>query len=272
MKWCNTTNKAQPLTLNRISGQKTLPTKPERRDWKQQRKNDNRLEIGIRKFIEFVQTDCQDPAMDKAYNGNGKNLKYEPILPKTFTQKFTSGSLSPKTRLWFCYNWFKVIFLNRVCGKQRNSMLSYATKEMYSLPKTNSINYGKSQSIFQKTLLTQSKIKLGSTTKSNRMNSIWKLIYEYLEEDINLADEFEPFFFLMVLWNWKYQNQAAIQTKRFWKPTRVFSWLTWLVWVKPLLRPYCFNSCKGRTLVVCPPVLKTIGKIRFLISASEVLK
>jgi hypothetical protein len=40
-----------------------------------------------------------------------------------------------------------------------------------------------------------------------------KLIYEYLEEDINLADEFEPFLpdgFMKL----KYQNQAAIQAKK----------------------------------------------------------
>ena len=40
-----------------------------------------------------------------------------------------------------------------------------------------------------------------------------KLIYEYLEEDINLANEFEPFLpegFMKL----KYQNQAAIQAKK----------------------------------------------------------
>lgn len=31
--------------------------------------------MGIRKFIEFLKTDCQDPEMDKAYNGNGKKLE-----------------------------------------------------------------------------------------------------------------------------------------------------------------------------------------------------
>src|SRR5690606_3940093 len=37
--------------------------------------NDNKLEIGIRKFIEFLTADCRDPAMDKAYNGNGRKLE-----------------------------------------------------------------------------------------------------------------------------------------------------------------------------------------------------
>ncbi len=34
---------------------------------------DDKLEIGIRKFIDFLRTDCPDADQDKACNGNGKN-------------------------------------------------------------------------------------------------------------------------------------------------------------------------------------------------------
>ena len=40
----------------------------------------------------------------------------------------------------------------------------------------------------------------------------------------------------------------------------VFSWQTWLVWAKPLSLPLLFQQLQGRTLVICPPVLKEYWK------------
>lgn len=59
--------------------------------------NDNKLEIGIRKFIEFLQTECQDPEMDKAYNGNGKKMEIRAYPSKIFTPKFISENSNRKT-------------------------------------------------------------------------------------------------------------------------------------------------------------------------------
>ncbi|HCX76323.1 MAG TPA: helicase, partial [Algoriphagus sp.] len=60
--------------------------------------NDNKLEIGIRKFIEFLQADCLDPEMDKAYNGNGKKLEIRAYPSKNIHAKVYIGKFKPEDR------------------------------------------------------------------------------------------------------------------------------------------------------------------------------
>src|SRR3546814_16476888 len=56
------------------------------------------LEVGIRKFIEFLKADCQDPAMDKAYNGNGKKLEIRAYPTKNIHAKVYIGKFKPEDR------------------------------------------------------------------------------------------------------------------------------------------------------------------------------
>ena len=60
--------------------------------------NDNRLEIGIRKFIEFLTTECKDPVKDKAFDGNGKKLEIRAYPSKNIHAKVYIGQYKPKDR------------------------------------------------------------------------------------------------------------------------------------------------------------------------------
>jgi hypothetical protein len=86
-----------------------------------------------------------------------------------------------------------------------------------------------------------------------------KLIYEYLEEDINLADEFEPFLpdgFMKL----KYQNQAAIQAKKILETYNGVFLADVVGLGKTFITALLLQQLQGRTLVICPPVLKDYWK------------
>ena len=82
-----------------------------------------------------------------------------------------------------------------------------------------------------------------------------KLIYEYLEEDINLADEFDPFLpdgFMKL----KYQNQAAVQAKKILETYNGVFLADVVGLGKTFITALLLQQLRGRTLIVCPPVLK----------------
>jgi phosphatidylserine/phosphatidylglycerophosphate/cardiolipin synthase-like enzyme len=86
------------LTLNRINVQKNATRQNLKEEIENSDENDNKLEIGIRKFIEFLKADCQDPAMDKAYNGNGKKLEIRAYPSKNIHAKVYIGKFKPEDR------------------------------------------------------------------------------------------------------------------------------------------------------------------------------
>lgn len=82
-----------------------------------------------------------------------------------------------------------------------------------------------------------------------------KCIYEYLEEDINIEDEFEPFLpkgFMEL----RYQVQAAISGKKILE-TYNGVFLSDVVGLgKTYITALLLQQLQGKILVICPPVLK----------------
>ena len=60
--------------------------------------NDNKLEIGIRKFIEFLQEECKNTEDDKAIGGNGKKLEIRAYPSKNIHAKVYIGRFHPEDR------------------------------------------------------------------------------------------------------------------------------------------------------------------------------
>ena len=134
--------------------------------------NDNRLEIGIRKFIEFLKTDCQNPGMDKADNGNGKKLEIRAYPSKNIHAKVYIGKFKPEDRDYGFVITGSSNFSESGLWQIVSLMLSLDKKEMLNLRNYSSNNFGKNRLTFQKTLLIRFRIRLGSTTKSRLTNSI----------------------------------------------------------------------------------------------------
>ncbi|MBN1292670.1 MAG: helicase [Candidatus Latescibacteria bacterium] len=81
-----------------------------------------------------------------------------------------------------------------------------------------------------------------------------KLIYEYLEEDINLDEEFEPYLpegFIEL----QYQKQAAIQAKKILTRYNGVFIADVVGLGKTFTTSLLLQQLYGKTLVICPPVL-----------------
>ncbi len=221
--------------------------------------NENRLEIGIRKFIEFLNADCQDLEMDKAYDGNGKKLEIRAYPTKNIHAKVYIGKFKPEDR-------------------------------DYGFVITGSSNFSESGFVANREFNVELRTKRDVLFAENQFNALWKesvdisedfvdiiqnktwlndqilpyelylkLIYEYLEEDINLAAEFEPFLpdgFMKL----KYQNQAAIQAKKILETYNGVFLADVVGLGKTFITALLLQQVNGRTLVICPPVLKDYWK------------
>jgi len=221
--------------------------------------NDNRLEIGIRKFIEFLKADCQDPAMDKVYNGNGKKLEIRAYPSKNIHAKVYIGKFKPEDRdygfvITGSSNFSESGF---VANREFNVELRSKRDVLFAEEQFNTL-WKESVDISEDFLDTiQNKTWLNDQIKPYEL--YLKLIYEYLEEDINLANEFEPFLpdgFMKL----KYQSQAAIQAKKILETYNGVFLADVVGLGKTFITALLLQQLQGRTLVICPPVLKDYWK------------
>lgn len=221
--------------------------------------NDNKLEIGIRKFIEFLKADCQDPEMDKAYNGNGKKLEIRAYPSKNIHAKVYIGKFKPEDRdygfvITGSSNFSESGF---VANREFNVELRSKRDVLFAEDQFNTL-WKESVDISEDFIDTiQNKTWLNDQILPYEL--YLKLIYEYLEEDINLADEFEPFLpdgFMKL----KYQHQAAIQAKKILETYNGVFLADVVGLGKTFITALLLQQLQGRTLVVCPPVLKDYWK------------
>jgi superfamily II DNA/RNA helicase/HKD family nuclease len=221
--------------------------------------NDNKLELGVRKFIEFLQQECKNPADDKANGGNGKKLEIRAYPSKNIHAKVYIGRFHPEDRdygfvITGSSNFSESGF---VANREFNVELRKALDVKFAENQFNTL-WAESVDIsddFVDTITTKTWLNDQITPYELYL----KLIYEYLEEDINLEDQFDPFLpdgFMKL----KYQSQAAIQAKKILDAYNgVF--LSDVVGLgKTFITALLLQQIQGRTLVVCPPVLQDYWK------------
>lgn len=221
--------------------------------------NDNRLELGIRKFIEFLQADCQDPEMGKACNGNGKKMEIRAYPSKNIHAKVYIGKFKPEDR---DYGFV-------ITGSSNFSESGFVANREFNVELRNKRDVLFAEEQFN--VLWDESVDISDDFVDTIQNKTWlndqilpyelylKLIYEYLEEDINLADEFEPFLpegFMKL----KYQSQAAIQAKKILETYNGVFLADVVGLGKTFITALLLQQLLGRTLVVCPPVLKDYWK------------
>jgi superfamily II DNA or RNA helicase len=221
--------------------------------------NDDRLEIGIMKFIEFLKADCPNPALDKAYNGNGKKLEIRAYPSKNIHAKVYIGKFRPEDR---DYGFV-------ITGSSNFSESGFIANREFNveLRQKRDVEFAEMQ--FNQ--LWKESVDISADFIDTIQHKTWlndqiqpyelylKLIYEYLEEDINLADEYEPFLpegFMKL----KYQIQAAIQAKKILETYNGVFLADVVGLGKTFITALLLQQLKGRTLVVCPPVLKEYWK------------
>ncbi len=213
------------------------------------------LEIGIRKFIEFLQQECKNPADDKAIGGNGKKLEIRAYPSKNIHAKVYIGRFHPEDR---DYGFV-------ITGSSNFSESGFVANREFNveLRKTLDVKFAENQfnELWNESVDISDDFVDTITTKTWLNDQITpyefylKLIYEYLEEDINLEDQFDPFLpdgFMKL----KYQSQAAIQAKKILEAYNGVFLADVVGLGKTFITALLLQQIQGRTLVVCPPVLK----------------
>jgi superfamily II DNA or RNA helicase/HKD family nuclease len=220
---------------------------------------DNRLEIGIRKFIEFLMADCQDPETDKNLNGNGMKLEIRAYPSKNIHAKVYIGKFKPEDR---DYGFV-------ITGSSNFSESGFIANREFNVELRSKRDVLFAEDQFN--ALWKESVDISDDFIDTIQNKTWmndqilpyelylKLVYEYLEEDINLNDQFEPFLpngFMDL----KYQRQAATQAKKI-LDTYNGVFLADVVGLgKTFIAALLLQQLQGRTLVVCPPVLTDYWK------------
>lgn len=216
---------------------------------------DKRLEIGIRKFIEFLQTDCPNKDVDIKQRGNGKKLEIKAypsknIHAKVYISRYHEDDKEYGSVITGSSNFsLSGLVANREFNVQLKDRrdVDYALNQFENLWK-NAVDISEEfiDAVSNKTWLNES---------IQPYELYLKLIYEYMQEDINLEDDFESFLpegFLKL----DYQEQAVRQAmKKLEEYNGVF--LADVVGLgKTFITAQLLQQLRGKILVICPPVLK----------------
>lgn len=219
------------------------------------KESDQHLEVGVKKFIEFLQTDCIDELQDKNKSGNGKKLEIRAYPSRNIHAKVYIGRFHPEDRDFgfvitgssnFSYSGLVANREFNVELRQKRDV-EFALAQFEDLWK-DSVDISKE---FVDTI--QNKTWLNDSITPYEL--YLKLIYEYLQEDINLQARIETFLpegFMRL----QYQEQAVIQAlKKLDEYNGVF--LADVVGLgKTFITAQLLQQIRARILVICPPVLK----------------
>ncbi len=218
--------------------------------------SDEKLELGLKKFIEFLQADCPDPVGDMKDGGNGKKLQLRAFPTKNIHAKVYIGRFAPTDRdLGFVITGSSNFsYAGLVANREFNVELRQRRDVEFALAQFEEL-WQQSVDISDEFVDTiQKKTWLNDSITPYEL--YLKLIYEYLQEDINLQDNIEIFLpdgFMSL----QYQQQAVQQAiKKLNEYNGVF--LADVVGLgKTFIAAQLLQQLKGRILVICPPVLKS---------------
>ena len=216
---------------------------------------DKRLEIGIRKFIEFLQTDCQNKDADIKQRGNGKKLEIKAypsknIHAKVYISRYHEDDKEYGSVITGSSN-FSLSGL--VANREFNVQLKDRRDVDYALDQFE--NLWKDAVDISEEFVDAVKNKTWLNDSILPFELYLKLIYEYMQEDINLEENFDSFLpegFLKL----DYQEQAVRQAmKKLEEYNGVF--LADVVGLgKTFIAAQLLQQLRGKILVICPPVLK----------------
>ncbi len=217
---------------------------------------DDHLEIGLKKFIEFLQSTCPDTNKDGESVGNGKKLEIRAFPSRNIHAKVYIGRFGPEDRDYgfvvtgssnFSYSGLVANREFNVELRQRRDVEFALTQFEELWRQSVDISEEFVDAVRKKTWLNDS---------ITPYELYLKLIYEYMQEDINLQEDVEVFLpeGFMTL---EYQQQAVRQAmKKLKEYNGVF--LADVVGLgKTFIAAQLLQQLKGRILVICPPALQS---------------
>lgn len=218
--------------------------------------SDAELEYGLKKFIDFLKKDCFDPETDIKQGGNGKKLEFRAFPARNIHAKVYIGRFAPEDRDYgfvitgssnFSYS-------GLVANREFNVELRQRRDVEFALSQFEELW---SQSVDVTNAFVDAVQKKTWLNDSITPYELYlKLIYEYLQEEINIQNNIEIFLpdgFVAL----EYQYQAVQQAlKKINEYHGVF--LADVVGLgKTFITAQLLQQIKGRILVICPPLLKS---------------
>ena len=211
-------------------------------------------EIGIKKFLEFLTTDCLNKDQDKAKGGNGKKLEFrtypsENIHAKVYISRFSPDHMDFGRVITGSSNFSESGFVaNREFNvelKMRGDV-GFALEQFEELWK-NSVDISKDyvETIQKRTWLND---------EISPYHLYLKMLYEYLKEDINADQDIdlnlpEGYFDLI------YQKQAVASAKKILDAYNGVFLADVVGLGKTYISAMLAQQLLGYKLVICPPVL-----------------
>jgi superfamily II DNA or RNA helicase len=216
---------------------------------------DSNLEIGLKKFIEFLETESVVSYIDREIGGNGKKLEIRVFPAKNIHAKVYIGRFAPEDRDYGFVITGSSNFSHSglVANREFNVELRQRRDVEFALEQFEEL-WAQSVDVSQDFVdAVQKKTWLNDEITPYEL--YLKLVYEYMQEDINLQDSITSFLpdgFMDL----QYQKQAVIQAlKKLEEHNGVF--LADVVGLgKTFIAAQLLQQVQGRILVICPPVLK----------------
>ena len=216
---------------------------------------DARLQTGVLKFIELLQTDCPDREADIRKGGNGKKLEIKAYPSKNIHAKVYISRYHPEDKEYGSVITGSSNFSlsGLVANREFNVQLKDRRDVDFALQQFESL--WKDSVDISEEFIDAVKNKTWLNDSITPYELYLKLIYEYLQEDINLEENFEAFLpegFMKL----EYQQQAVRQAmKKLEEYNGVF--LADVVGLgKTFITAQILQQVKGKILVICPPLLR----------------
>ena len=219
-------------------------------------------EYGIKKFIEFLSTDCPNPEEDKANGGNGKKLEF---------RAYPSGNIHAKVYI-SRYSEEQVSFGSVITGSSNFSHSGLIGNREFNveLKDKGDVDFALNQ--FED--LWKDGVDISERFVDTVRTKTWlnedispyqlylKMLYEYLKEDINMDQEISidmPENFMDL----QYQQQAIVSAKKILEAFHGVFLADVVGLGKTFISAMLAQQLGGGKLVICPPVLIDYWKDTF---------
>jgi len=219
-------------------------------------------EIGIKKFIEFLTTDCLDLEKDKENGGNGKKLEF---------RAYPSGNIHAKVYI-SRYSEDQVSFGSVITGSSNFSHSGLIGNREFNVELKDKSDVDFALKQFED--LWKDGVDISEKFVDTVRTKTWlnedispyqlylKMLYEYLKEDINMDQEISidmPENFMDL----QYQQQAIVSAKKILEAFHGVFLADVVGLGKTFISAMLAQQLGGGKLVICPPVLIDYWKDTF---------
>ncbi len=216
--------------------------------------DDYNTEFGIRKFIEYLTTDCEHCGEDKASGGNGKKLEF---------RAYPSGNIHAKVYI-SRYDSEQVTFGSVITGSSNFSESGLVANREFNVELKDKADVDFALNQFED--LWKDGVDISERYVDTVRRKTWlnedispyelylKMLYEYLKEDINLDQEIEvemPEGFMHL----QYQHQAVVSAKKILEAFHGVFVADVVGLGKTYISAMLAQQLAGGKLIVCPPIL-----------------